>query len=66
MKTRTKTNKSAKKRFKATGSGNFKRNKGWKSHLLTGKSRARKRKLRKAEVLNENDFKRVKRMLPYE
>jgi large subunit ribosomal protein L35 len=38
-----KTNSSAKKRFKLTASGKFKREKAYKSHILTKKSRKTKR-----------------------
>jgi large subunit ribosomal protein L35 len=46
-----KTNKSVKKRFRVTGTGKLKRNKGNKRHLLSGRSPKRKRQLRQAEVL---------------
>ena len=41
-----KTNSGAKKRFKVTGSGAIKRQKANRSHILTSKSRKRKRNLR--------------------
>ncbi|HCN04720.1 MAG TPA: 50S ribosomal protein L35, partial [Bacteroidetes bacterium] len=41
-----KTNSGAKKRFKVTGSGQIKRQKANRSHILTSKSRKRKRQLR--------------------
>ena len=41
-----KTNRAAAKRFKKTGTGKLKRNKAYKSHILTKKSTKRKRNLR--------------------
>ena len=38
-----KTTKAAAKRFKSTGTGKLKRNKAYKSHILTKKSQKRKR-----------------------
>ena len=43
-----KTNRAAAKRFKKTGTGKLKRNKAYKSHILTKKSTKRKRNLRKS------------------
>ena len=47
-----KTRRAAAKRFTATGSGEFKRNKAFKSHILEKKSPKRKRNLRKAAKQN--------------
>ncbi|MFP4526970.1 MAG: 50S ribosomal protein L35 [Candidatus Kapaibacterium sp.] len=58
-----KTVASAKKRFKRTASGKFKREKAYKSHILTKKSRKRKRNLRQATTVDRSDEKRVARML---
>jgi len=60
-----KTNRGAAKRFKATGSGRFKRSKAFSSHILTKKSTKRKRNLRKSALIAETDQRSVKRMLPY-
>jgi len=60
-----KTNRSAAKRFRITGSGKIKRYKACKSHLLTKKSRKRKRRLRKAGILDKTNVKEVKRLIPY-
>lgn len=60
---KTKTNKSAKKRFKVTGTGKILRAKAFARHILTSKSRKRKRSLRKVFVMAEVDMPRVKRML---
>ena len=43
-----KTSRAAAKRFKKTGTGLLKRNKAYKSHILTKKSQKRKRNLRKS------------------
>ena len=54
-----KTRRAAAKRFTATGSGEFKRNKAFKSHILEKKSPKRKRNLRKAAIITAADHKRV-------
>jgi len=58
-----KTNSSAKKRFKVTGTGKVKRNHAYMSHILTKKSKKRKRKLGNSTILNKSDSKSAKRML---
>ena len=58
-----KTNRSAAKRFKKTGTGKIKRRKAFTSHILTKKSPKRKRKLRKPTLVSSADYKRVKRLL---
>ena len=60
-----KTNSSAKKRFKITGSGRVRRGSAGLSHMMIGKPANRRRKLRKHNLINDADEKRVKRMLPY-
>lgn len=60
-----KTNRGAAKRFKATGSGKIRRNKAFKSHILTKKSTKRKRNLRQSGLIAEVDQKSIKRLLPY-
>jgi large subunit ribosomal protein L35 len=55
-----KTNKGAAKTFKKTATGKFKRRKAYKSHILTSKSRKRKRNLRKPTLVSKADEKRVK------
>jgi large subunit ribosomal protein L35 len=42
---KVKTNSSAKKRFKITGTGKIRRKHAYKSHILTKKSKKRKRNL---------------------
>jgi large subunit ribosomal protein L35 len=58
-----KTNSSAKKRFKVTGTGKIKRNKAYHSHILTKKSPKRKKNLVQSTLVHEADEPRVKRML---
>ena len=60
-----KTRRSAAKRFKITGTGQFKRAKSFKQHILEKKSPARKRNLRKATLVCKADYDRVVKMLPY-
>ena len=60
-----KTTKAAAKRFKTTGTGKLKRNKAYKSHILTKKSQKRKRKLRKAAMTDATNVKSIKKLLPY-
>ena len=58
-----KTNSSAKKRFKLTGSGKIKRKHAFKRHILTKKSTARKRALTKAALVSKADLNNVKALL---
>ena len=60
-----KTTKAAAKRFKKTGTGLLKRNKAYKSHILTKKSTKRKRNLRKATMTDVTNVKNMKKILPY-
>ncbi len=58
-----KSNRGACKTFKATANGKFKRSKAYKSHILTSKSRKRKRGLRQLTLVSKADEKRVKIMI---
>ncbi len=58
-----KSNRGAAKTFRKTGSGKIKRNKAYKSHILTKKSTKRKRQLRKGVIVSKADSKRLKIML---
>lgn len=60
-----KTCKAAAKRFKKTGTGQLKRMKAYKSHILTKKSAKRKRNLRKATLVDSTNVKNMKKILPY-
>jgi large subunit ribosomal protein L35 len=59
-----KTSRSASKRFRMTGSGKIKRYRAGKSHLLSSKSRKRKRILRQETTVDSANIKRIKRLLP--
>jgi large subunit ribosomal protein L35 len=58
-----KTVSSAKKRFKFTGSGKIKRKHAYKSHILTKKSKKRKRNLTKSGLISKVDVASVKKQL---
>jgi large subunit ribosomal protein L35 len=60
-----KTNRSAAKRFRLTGTGKLKRSKAYKSHILTKKSTKRKRNLRRPTMTDETNVKNMKKILPY-
>lgn len=60
-----KTHRGAAKRFKVTGTGQIKRNKANKSHLLTGKPSKRMRGLRKSSLVPDVQYDNVKKLLPY-
>lgn len=60
-----KTNRSAAKRFKVTGTGKLKRNKAYKSHMLSKKSAKTKRNLRKPTITDATNVKNMKKILPY-
>ena len=60
-----KTNRAAAKRFKKTASGQLKRNKAYKSHILTKKSTKRKRNLRKGGYTDKTNTATIKKLLPY-
>ena len=60
-----KTKKAAAKRFKKTGTGQLKRMKAFKSHILTKKSTKRKRNLRHSTLTDSTNLKTMKKILPY-
>ena len=53
-----KTNRAAAKRFKKTATGKLKRNKAYKSHILTKKSTKRKRNLRQSTITDATNVRR--------
>ena len=59
-----KTNRAAAKRFKRTGSGKFVFAKSHASHILTKKSRKRKRALRQAQIIKKSDQREIRLLLP--
>lgn len=58
-----KSNSGAKKRFKRTATGRLKREKAYKNHILTKKSRKRKRNLGKSTLVEKPDEARMNRLL---
>ncbi len=60
-----KTNRSAAKRFKVTGTGKLKRNKAYRRHILTKKTTKNKRNLRKAVMTDETNVANMKKICPY-
>ena len=60
-----KTHRGAAKRFKRTAGGKIKREKAYKSHILTKKTTKRKRGLDMPGLVSKADHKRVERMIPY-
>jgi len=60
---KVKTNSSAKKRFKVTGTGKITHQKAFKRHILTKKSKKRKRNMRKDGVVSDANLHFVKRLL---
>ncbi len=60
-----KTHKGASKRFKKTGTGKVVRNHAFARHILTSKTRKRKRKLHKDVLADEVNQASLQRMLPY-
>jgi len=59
-----KTHRGAAKRFKKTGTGKFVRSNAFKQHILTSKTRARKRSLRGTTVVADADQAKLRRMMP--
>ncbi len=58
-----KTNSGAKKRFTLTGTGKIKRKHAYKSHILTKKSKKRKRNLTYFGEVHKADEENIKRLL---
>lgn len=58
-----KTKKGAAKRMKITASGKIVRGHAFKSHILTKKTRKRKRNLRHAALISKADTGRAREML---
>jgi len=58
-----KSKSALKKRFKLTKSGKVKRAKASKGHILTKKTRKRKRNLRKSAIVTAGDAKKLKRLI---
>lgn len=65
MQQKMKTNRSAAKRFKVTGTGKLIRNKAYKRHILTKKTTKLKRSMRRQEEVDPTNVKNMKKILPY-
>lgn len=59
-----KSNKSAAKRFRKTGSGKIVGRKSGRGHLLQQKTRRQKKLANKPKVLKVGESRRIKRLLP--
>ncbi len=59
-----KTHRGAAKRFKKTATGKFKRGQAFKQHILTSKTRSRKRGLRRTTTVSAADAAKLRKMLP--
>ena len=60
-----KTKKTVSKRFKKTASGKLKRGRSFRRHILTSKTRKRKRQLRREAQVHDGDAARISTLLPY-
>jgi large subunit ribosomal protein L35 len=60
-----KTNRGAAKRFKKSATGRIKRGSAFTSHILTPKTRKRKRNLRGGSMVAAVDQKNIARLIPY-
>ncbi|WP_326908171.1 50S ribosomal protein L35 [Sedimentibacter sp. MB31-C6] len=60
-----KTNRSAAKRFKKTGSGKIKRAKQGSNHFTGKKASKSIRNLRKSTLVSDADLGRISKLLPY-
>jgi large subunit ribosomal protein L35 len=60
-----KTKKSLAKRLKFTKTGKIKRRQAYKSHILSKKSRKRKRRLKRADFIDIENKSMIRRLLPY-
>lgn len=60
-----KTHKGASKRFRKTATGKVARGHSFSRHILTSKSRSRKRKLRQGALIDKANEPALKQMLPY-
>ena len=63
MKTKLKTKKGAKKRFKITSTGKILKRGGNSSHLKKKKSKSRLRRQKELSIVSKGDRKRLKKVL---
>ena len=59
-----KTNRAAAKRFKKTGTGKFVFRKSHASHILTKKTRKRKRSLRLSQIIDKTNERELRQLMP--
>ncbi len=62
---KVKTHSGAKKRFKVTGTGKILRAHANKSHILSKKTRKRKRNLRSIVVVDKTNVMQLESLMPY-
>jgi len=60
-----KTRKAVAKRISFTKTGKLKRKRAFKSHILSKKTRKRKRHLRQAGYISSDNKSMIRRLLPY-
>lgn len=60
---KVKTNSGSKKRFALTGTGKIKRKHAYHSHILTKKSKKRKRNLDHSTLVDSSNMKALKELL---
>ncbi|OGC78976.1 MAG: 50S ribosomal protein L35 [candidate division Zixibacteria bacterium RBG_16_40_9] len=60
-----KTNRSAAKRFRKTATGKLKRSRAFGKHILTKKTRKRKRRLKTSAYVDKTNLSKIKRLVPY-
>lgn len=60
-----KTVKSAAKRFSYSAGGKMLRNRAYRRHLLTHKTKKNKRRLSHKALVFSGDVRRIRKMLPY-
>ena len=59
-----KSHRGVAKRFKFSATGKIMRKKAGKSHLLTKKSRRRKRHLKDSAVVSRSDYRSLRQLMP--
>ena len=65
IKVKQKSHKGARKRFRVTKTGKVKKRTAGRSHILSKKTRKRKRHMRQPSYLEGDQAKLVRRLLPY-
>jgi large subunit ribosomal protein L35 len=58
-----KTHRGAAKRFKLTGTGKIRRNRAYKSHIMTGKPAKRTRRLRTSTLVSKTQHDSIRKLL---